>query len=250
MKTHCTHIGHIFKKNMYPLCPVPKEPSCGYGSRMSKRLKEAREAKGLSQTALGLAVKSGRSQIAKLEGGDRKLTREWANRLAPVLEVDPAELLDDNEGFVKLSVTEFVKASYWSESEELPIEERYELFWPMSEKYKRLRAVQVKGDSVNKYMDDGDTAIICPIEDYPESIEDGQFVIVRRTSVDGLSETTIKVWQTIDGDVWLTPYSTNPDHASFRLQPTRHEAANIQCVEIMAVVVDVARKRPPRIIAP
>lgn len=56
-------------------------------------LKDARKRAGLSQEALGLAVRSGRSTIVKLEKGDLPFTEEWAKRLAPALGLKPHQLL-------------------------------------------------------------------------------------------------------------------------------------------------------------
>lgn len=67
-----------------------------YPLRMSL-LKRYRDRKGLSQTALGEAVGTSQAQIAKLESGARELTKSWALRLAPPLEVRPAQLLFDEE---------------------------------------------------------------------------------------------------------------------------------------------------------
>lgn len=50
---------------------------------MTNRLREFREAAGLSQDELADRVGSSFQQISKLERGERKLTREWAERLAP-----------------------------------------------------------------------------------------------------------------------------------------------------------------------
>src|SRR5215203_6076371 len=58
------------------------------------RLRELRKAKGLSQAKLAELVGASQSDIARLERGRRRLTADWIRRLAPALEVSPAELLD------------------------------------------------------------------------------------------------------------------------------------------------------------
>lgn len=58
-------------------------------------LRDARIAKGLTQTGLAKLAGTSQPQIKRLEKGDRKLTREWAERLAPFLDVTPAELVFD-----------------------------------------------------------------------------------------------------------------------------------------------------------
>lgn len=57
------------------------------------RIKEVRDAKGLSLDALGALAGTSKQQIYKLERGAVKLTVEWMNRLAPHLGVEPHELM-------------------------------------------------------------------------------------------------------------------------------------------------------------
>jgi len=59
-------------------------------------LKEIREKKGLSQAKLAQLAGTSQPQIKRLEDGERKLTREWAERLAPHLEVAPERILFPN----------------------------------------------------------------------------------------------------------------------------------------------------------
>lgn len=56
-------------------------------------LKERREGLGFSQAALADLAGTTAPQIHRLENGQRKLTREWAERLAPHLKTTPEELL-------------------------------------------------------------------------------------------------------------------------------------------------------------
>lgn len=61
------------------------------------RIKELREAKGLSQERLSKAVTPNTSNqmIGLLERSERELTVTWMNRLAPPLGVEPHELLGE-----------------------------------------------------------------------------------------------------------------------------------------------------------
>ncbi len=60
---------------------------------MSNRIKELRRLRGLTQDGLGKRIGTGRSQIVKLERGERRLTVEWMRRLARALDCHPADLL-------------------------------------------------------------------------------------------------------------------------------------------------------------
>lgn len=62
---------------------------------MGNRLKEIRKNARLTQEALAEAIGSTRSQIVKLERGERRLSAPWLEKLAPVLKVSQGEILGD-----------------------------------------------------------------------------------------------------------------------------------------------------------
>jgi transcriptional regulator with XRE-family HTH domain len=60
---------------------------------MGNHLKAWREHRGLTQDGLAQAAGTDKSQISKLEKGQRRLTQEWLTRLAQALRTSPAALL-------------------------------------------------------------------------------------------------------------------------------------------------------------
>lgn len=62
---------------------------------MENSLIDARKQAGLSQAELARRVGTSREQIRRLEAGERKLTREWAERIAPHVQREPSQLLFD-----------------------------------------------------------------------------------------------------------------------------------------------------------
>lgn len=82
---------------MYVISPLPDTTHCGYLPAMGNRIAELRKRRKLSQTKLAKRVGTGRSTIAKLESGEMNLNQRWMNRLAPVLETAPLDLLGDDE---------------------------------------------------------------------------------------------------------------------------------------------------------
>lgn len=64
---------------------------------MANRIKELREKAGMSQERLAEAIQTGRSQIVKLERGERRLTVDWMIRIAKALDVSPKELMPSSE---------------------------------------------------------------------------------------------------------------------------------------------------------
>lgn len=57
------------------------------------RIREIREAAGLSAKQLGEMVGTSGNQITRLETGERRLTVEWMTRIAEALRVTPADLI-------------------------------------------------------------------------------------------------------------------------------------------------------------
>lgn len=80
-------------KKMYPICSLILARSVFHNGDMENRIKPIRESRRLSQTQLGEMVGTGRSTIAKLEAGERKLTQEWMERLSRALSCSMTDLL-------------------------------------------------------------------------------------------------------------------------------------------------------------
>lgn len=57
------------------------------------RLKSLREARGLTQTQLADLIGTSQPQVMRLENGQRKMTKEWAEKLAPHLAVNAQDLI-------------------------------------------------------------------------------------------------------------------------------------------------------------
>jgi transcriptional regulator with XRE-family HTH domain len=62
---------------------------------LHNRLKQIREAQGLSLVALAAKVGTSSQQISHLELGKRHLTVEWLNRLATALQCHPWALVSE-----------------------------------------------------------------------------------------------------------------------------------------------------------
>ncbi|MBP0581857.1 LexA family transcriptional regulator [Labrys sp. LIt4] len=62
---------------------------------MGNNLKTLRTAKGLSQEALARAMGTTRTQLVKLERGERRLSDIWIVRAAAALKVDPGDLMSN-----------------------------------------------------------------------------------------------------------------------------------------------------------
>ena len=60
---------------------------------MKNRITEIRRAKGLSLAAVAIAVGTTKSQIKKLEDGDRRLTLDWMHPISKALGVSLTDLI-------------------------------------------------------------------------------------------------------------------------------------------------------------
>ena len=69
-------------------------PRLGMLGAMPNRIQEWRKKAGLSQQKLADLAGTGRSQIVKLERGERRLTYLWMQRLAPHLNCRPIDLAE------------------------------------------------------------------------------------------------------------------------------------------------------------
>ena len=67
------------------------------------KLKEIRELMNMPQERLAALANTSQPQIVKLEKGERKMTKEWAVRLARVLGVHPARLLFSDDELAAFS---------------------------------------------------------------------------------------------------------------------------------------------------
>ena len=83
------------------------------------RIKEWRRTRGLTLQQLADACGTSKSQIDKLEKGDRRLTVDWMVRLAKPLNCDPRELLPD--GAVKFEPVAFGSVPNADTSATLPV---------------------------------------------------------------------------------------------------------------------------------
>lgn len=72
--------------------------SMQYPVMSSNRIKDWRLKRGWSMQQLAEAAATTRSQIDKLERGERRLTVDWMQRIAGPLGCAPADLLPDNDG--------------------------------------------------------------------------------------------------------------------------------------------------------
>jgi transcriptional regulator with XRE-family HTH domain len=113
-------------------------------------LRKAREHRGLSLSGLGKLAKTSGQQIERLEKGQRKLTKEWAVRLAPCLGASPEELLFPSKDAIPVVgyVAAGAQATFFGDGQgalgEAPVVEGAT---------EKTVAVEVRGDSLGSFFD-------------------------------------------------------------------------------------------------
>ena len=77
---------------------VTDAPSLGTKWRMANNLSKLRNDRGWSQEFLAERMGTTRNQLAKLEGGSRRLSNVWIERAAKAFGVDPGALVTSMDG--------------------------------------------------------------------------------------------------------------------------------------------------------
>lgn len=168
---------------------------------MKNRIRELRDAKGLTADQLAKAAGTTKSQLGKLERGERRLSDHWAGRLAPHLGVQPYELLMPAGVTIKVHyvpVIGQVSCGAWLEA----IEDTSE-YVPTTYDSENAFALRPVGDSMDKIIREGGFIVVDP--DRLDLI-DGKFYVVMNEA----GETTAKQFRT--GPARLVPCSSNPVH--------------------------------------
>ncbi len=196
---------------------------------MTNELRAARERAGLSQARLADLAGTSQSQIQRLELGQRKLTVEWAQRLAAALNCHPAELVphilenissdtislkprldrqQDVNSVITIPVRGIVAAGLYMDDESDVTEEIPIPYSPAAARAEQF-AFRVSGTSMNKKIPDGGYVLCIPYWQTREAVTHGDTVVVERRRA-GLVERTCKEVNVTSTHYELWPRSTDP----------------------------------------
>jgi transcriptional regulator with XRE-family HTH domain len=184
-------------------------------------LRKLREGLKLTQAQLARLVGTSQPQIRRLEAGERKMTKEWAKRLAPHLQMsakdlmfDPAEGTPPQQVEVEgLPVLGTSRAGGWLDITLVESDEHEHETIPVAKnpRFPRARqyALLISGDSMNLMFKEGAYVTCVDFADSGLDIKPGMVVHVERTLAGPqLMETTVKKV----GNGELLPMSDNPIH--------------------------------------
>lgn len=181
-------------------------------------IKQKRIDLGLTQSQLGDLAGFSQQAIAKFESGERTIDENKIYVFAKVLQQEALQLPESEWEPVCYETNDNIRG-------------------------KKIFALGVKGNSMNRIFPPERTTLIClDINDYydinAEGIQNGDYVIAQRISIDGRYEATVKRYTRIDpSTVILSPESTDDS-----FQPIVLSANDNNGYEIKAVVIDYQMK--------
>lgn len=173
---------------------------------MANRIKELREAAGLTQDALAALAGTTKNQLTKLESGARRLSDHWAQRLAPHLDVQPFELFmpaDAVKPLRSVALVGNISCGDWQEAVE-----NAPSYVPGVDGGTYVFALKAQGDSMNKLIADEGYVYVDPDE---TNLLDGRIYAV----MNGDGETTCKMYK--NDPARLVPCSDNPAYKEMLL---------------------------------
>lgn len=200
---------------------------------MKNRLRELREKAGLKQNKLAELADTSPPQIQRLEKGERTLTVEWAERLAPILKVHPASLIFDTSELVGLEQTgtyeavavdiDFepvpvvgqVEAGSYRTSERWDEQDFYYMGLPVDKRYPQIKrfCLEVRGNSMDLIYPPGTLVICVDMIQINGEPKDGDIYVVDYTNIYGEIESTLKELSIqSNGKYILIPRSSDPAH--------------------------------------
>lgn len=226
--------------------------SLEYLSGMNE-IRRLREEKKLSQAQLAELVGTSQPQIKRLEDGARKLTKEWAERIAPHLDTTAYNLMfpgTEAQGDLTpvsapigaIPVTGKVAANAWLSVEDMDFSYDDIEYVPSASGYPAdlQFALKVDGNCLNKIANHGDRLICLDTAKTGIDVDDGDLVIVERRRYEGqmVERTAKRLRRTADGfELW--PESTDPNHQ----EPIKlNRPANGDEVRIAGKVLWIMRK--------
>lgn len=179
---------------------------------MRNRIKEFREAKGLSQADLAEILDIHWQSVHRAEAAKTTLNDRKRKSYADALGVSVDELFEQQH-YRTVRVKGYVQAGHWAETWELHEDDQYDVPLPNDPEFEglTLHAAELRGPSMNKRWPEGTALIFADAIQSGEDFIIGKRYIIERQRTDGLREATVKkLWRDDEGKLWLLPESTDP----------------------------------------
>lgn len=202
-------------------------------------LREAMEDLGKGPTELADKLDTNKQNITRWSSGQRKLTVEWARRLAPLLETTPEALLlgdqqtasaapRERSKLVQVPLLDFVSAGKLkSPSSQIPVEDVPLLAFADLGRGDFF-ALTVEGDSMDRISPDGSVIVVNQAE--RTLISGKAYVFSDR------GKAAFKVWR--PEPPRFAPFSTNPVHEPVYVK-TKTDAEKLVVGRVKRTVLDL-----------
>ncbi len=212
----------------------------------AETLKSLRKSRHWNQSDLADEIGVTQATVSRWEKGSEP-EQDNLIKLASIFGRSIDDLLGSNalELPFQIRVVGSVEAGAWREAIELPESDQYVIALPRPSASSADRAfgLTVRGTSMNKEYQEGDTLICVRLYDMHRDLRNGDHVIaVRKNGAE--IEATCKELVIEDGKPWLWPRSTDPRHQQ-PIQGFRAEDEFDDCesAEIYAVVIGSFKDR-------
>ena len=142
-----------------------------------------------------------------------------------------------------IPVIGYVQAGLWQEARQWEVSDFKPIYMPTDERFfgRRVFALQIRGNSMNKLYPEGSCVICVSAEDYTSvvgEIESGKKVVVQRKNpMDNTIEATVKEYVKNEFGTFLMPHSTDPSFT-----PIRTDDGSAGETVITAVVIGSFRR--------
>lgn len=167
------------------------------------RMKEREVSRATLAEAVGLTHPSA---VSKILAGDRQLKVEEAARIYDYLGLQPIE----GRSTMAVPIIGLTAAGNWREAVEMPLGR---MVIPSHVAGRRAFAVEVKGDSMDRLIEDGGWVVIDPDD---HVLKAGKCYLIQNAEYG----VTVKMYQAKPAR--FEPVSSNPDHKAFEVTELRY----------------------------
>lgn len=219
---------------------------------LARKIRQFRRKEGWNQTQFAEAVARhmdataeekppSQSTVSRWESGSEP-ERDHVVAIARLMGLTADQLLSGEIAIGSIRVRGCVKAGQWREAIEMAPDDQWHVSVPTAEEYDRYRkfALTVDGPSMNELYPEGSILVCVDFYELGREPRPGERVIVHRHK-GGQTEATVKEYRLVDGDPWLWPRSTHPEHQT-PLNPASDPDADEVCIK--AKVIGSYRPEP------
>lgn len=173
--------------------------------KVINKVREIREARNLSQEAVGKKIGKARGQISAIESGAIKLSENWLNMLAAALNCSPSELIGGGAMYDVPILGEVPGGDLIQALSSPP-----DGFVQFSSARPNLRALRVRGNSMSRLAPDGMYVVVDFDETDPARLHNQPVIVCIECLTTGEHECSFKIYKRNPDR--FEPYSIEPGY--------------------------------------